>query len=479
MLFLCELDGKASVIIFMKIALKKLEFNSLYPNDVYDVIDGISRKYEPILYSIKKEYWKKLALPEEGFKEWFIDGLKKLPLNSSCGDLIMIASNSLYFYKFVFDENCVYVGLISDGDNDANYDSFCSELKRLFENTKLSVSSDWFDVSFDPDILEAIKEQSQLFAPTNADISAAKYLEEETSRKFLEKISATTGVSLSKIVSQSEMAKFGPIVDHFEKEGIITKDFVVLCSKTGQPILKVSSRSALDETPQGTNKCFICGNPLSKETIDEIISCSDFGKRLIAQGYWLEVRMFSILKRLGVPAEGVMVWSDTVGISYMFSMINAQAYLFVLCSNPITLEDVYNINVYTSAYSVENLLIASTDKIPLLVKKQLEEFNLNKTSVSFAESLSSLDDSVELFVVGRGSDYVSKLLNSFIDLTPVSIHELIISMFSNNAPVIVKQEDNIESIDDSDKKGRKKNENKKADKPLVEADEIVTSSEIV
>ena len=463
----------------MKIALRKLEFESLYPANIYDVIDGISGNYEPVLYSIKKEYWTKLRLPDEGFKEWYTDGLKKLPSDSSCGDLIMVGNNSLYFYKFVFSENRVYAGFISEnGDEvDNNYNSFCKELKRFFEAAKLNISSDWVDVSLDLEILDAIKEQSEVFAPTNEDISGAKYLEEETSRKFLEKINETTGVSISKIVSHAEMAKFGPIVDHFEREGIITKDFVVLCSKTGQPILKVSSRSALDETPQGTNKCFICGNPLSKETIDEIISCSDFGKHLIEHGYWLEVRMFSILKRLGVPAEGVMVWSNTIGISYMFSVINGQSYLFVLCSNPITLEDVYNINVYTSSYSVENLLIVSTDKIPLLVKKQIEESNSCKSSVSFAESLSSLDDSVELFVIDRGSDYVAKLLNSFIDLTPVNIHELIINMFANNYFVNAKTE---EAADNTDKKARKKGEHKKMDsaKHGKEEKEEIEESEV-
>ncbi len=459
-------------MFYMKTILRKIEFENITPEYIYDVLDKVSQRYEPLIFSIKREYWRKLGLAEDGFKDWFIEGIKKLPVNCECGDMIMSGENNLYFYKFIPEEKSLYAGLISKVEKDG-FEQFCGELIKMLQEANLQFSSSWIDVAYSGDIIDSINEQSEVFTPSKQDMEASKYLEDELARKLLSKIKETSGSSISKIVSSAELPKIGPVVDEFEKLGIITKDFVVLCSKTGQPILKVSSRSALDETPQGTNKCFICGNPLSKETIDEIVSCSDFGKNLLERGYWLQVRMLSALKRLGVPMDTVRVWSDDSDIAYMFSIINGQPYLLVLCNNPVTLEDVYHINIYVSAYSVKNLLVISTEKIPLLVKNYIEESNASNTAVSFVESLTAIDDAVEFFVVKRGASYVSELLSSFIDLIPVNIHELVVNMFQgeHSEPAEAAGNGSSDKPEKNDKP-RKKASDKKPDNGSQETEKV-------
>ena len=260
------------------------------------------------------------------------------------------------------------------------------------------------------------------------------------------KIKDITSASITKIFPKDELPSIAPIVDMFEKRQVITKDFVVLCSKTGQPILKVSSKSALEETPQGANKCFICGNPLSKETIDEIVSCSSTGKKFIEHGYWLQVRILYALTKAGVKSDQVRLWVSENDITYMFSIINGQSFLFVLADNKVTIEDIYKIKLYVESYNIDNVLLISTKNIPLIIKKYIESSSTEDVSFNFIESLNAIDDTIELFIIERCSAYISKLLNSFITFTPVKINELVIESITNAIPTVQRVKKQNEEV---------------------------------
>ena len=436
--------------------MRTIALNTISNEDAYLLLEKLANRFEALIYSIKREYWRKLNLSEADFGAWFSKTLRSLQLEDSLGDLIFSQDGNIYFYRVVFGKKEVHAGCICKTGDD-NFASFCNDLKDVILESNLSLASDWLTLDYPEDLLASICDISSEVMPSEQDIEASKYLEDSLTRAFLAKIQANTGTSVTKIASPDELLKMNSAIELFEKLGIITKDFVVLCSKTNQPILKVPSRSILEETPQGNNKCFICGNPLSKETIDEIISASEFGIHLLNNGYWFQVRMLSILNKLGIPMNEVHVWSDESGIVYMFCMLNSQPCIIVLCHEKLTIEDVNRINIYVAAYSISNLLMVSTEKISLLIKNYLEESNALKTSVSFIESLYGLDEAVELFMVKRGYDYVSKILEHFVVFTPVNIGELIFNSLKMDNYSNTKQAD---PIGKSEKNGRKKSSNK-------------------
>lgn len=411
----------------MKTALKKLSLTSVDSQSISSFNNEIAARYNPLIYSMKKEYWNRLSLPAGELEKWIGGELSKLPQDMPVGDIIMSDGDTLYFYKFVPAEKTLYAGIIGR-KNDTGLSDFCKTLSDTAKTAGIGVSGQWENVSYDNEALESIYGKSQTYEPTKNEIEAARFLENDSARKLLNNLNEVMSSSVATLVAGEEGAELEPIVDNFEKMNIVTKDFVVLCSKTGQPILKVSSRSALEGTAQGANKCFICGNPLSRETIDEVISSSDFGKRLIENDYWLQVRFLSALEKAGVPFFQANLWSDDRGLIYVFSVINSQSYLFVLCNRTLTLDDVHYINVYLGAYGIQHSLIVSTEKIPVLMKHYVQQSN-PETIISFIDSLVAFDEAVELFLIEQDRLLLSDLLKSFSIMTPVNINKLVMAGF--------------------------------------------------
>lgn len=421
----------------MKISLKKAEFETLELNVVLNFIREISAHYQPILYSIRKEYRKRLGLPEETNDKWWDEiTSEKIEDEGIFGDVILNKNKDILFYKIELYEKYIQIGFIGNNDID-EFNSFFDYISKTAEK-HFGKQINWIENQYDPETRHVIEEQSTICNPTEEENELSITLEDEKTREFLMKIKDITSASITKIFPKDELSSLAPIVDMFEKRQVITKDFVVLCSKTGQPILKVSSKNALEEAPQGANKCFICGNPLSKETIDEIVSCSSTGKKFIEHGYWLQVRILHALEKAGIKSDQVRLWVSDNDIIYMFAVINGQSFLFVLADDKVTIEDIYKIKLYVESYSIDNILLISTKNIPLVIKKYIENSSTEDVSFNFIESLNSIDDTIELFIIERCSAYISKLLSSFITFTPVKINELVIESITNAIPSVQK-----------------------------------------
>jgi hypothetical protein len=399
---------------------------------------NMQARFNPLIASMKREYWNRISLPSGEVENWLIDELTSAGSPEVIGDLIMVDPETLFYYKLEKGQSHVEVGIISKGDS-RSLASFCSQVSEILRGCDIKVTSDWYDVEYGSEVRQSIKDSSMTLEPSTQEIQASRFLEEELARRFLERIKGTEATSLYKLVDPKDLPKIGPIVDKLEKMGLLTKDFVVICSKTGQPILKVSSRSAIEETSTDANKCFICGNPLSKETIDEIVSCSDFGKKLVEGDYWFPVRLLSALESYGIPLREVGVQTAENGLINLFLVLNGQSYLFVLINRKLTLDDAYFISAYISAFTINHALIISTDKISSIMKRHMEDSNRD-TTVSFVDYMKNFDNTIMYFLMEREKAYLEKVLEPFTPLTPISIQTLILRRVARENPALFVEE---------------------------------------
>lgn len=399
---------------------------------------NMQARFNPLISSMKREYWNRISLPSGEVENWLINELTAEGSPAVIGDLIMVDPETLFYYKMEKGQDFVEVGIISKGDS-KSLASFCSQVSEILQNSNVTVTADWFDVEYGSEVRQSIRESSKTLEPSAQEIQASRFLEEELARRFLERIKGTEATSLYKLVDPKDLPRIGPIVDKLEKMGLLTKDFVVICSKTGQPILKVSSRSAIEETSTDANKCFICGNPLSKETIDEIVSCSDFGKRLVENDYWFPVRLLSALESYGIPLKEVGVQAAENGLVNLFLVLNGQTYLFVLINRKLTLDDAYFISAYISAFTINHALIISTDKISSIMKRHIEDSNKD-TTVSFVDYLKNFDNTITYFLMEREKAYLEKVLEPFTPLTPISIQTLVLRRVARENPALLVEE---------------------------------------
>jgi hypothetical protein len=384
---------------------------------------NILQKFNPLIASMKREYWNRISLPSSEVDNWLAEEIMNQNAPTVVGDLLMTDPDTLIYYKFEQAQNQLEAGIITRGETQ-NLAPFCAQLLEIVESSNMVANGEWQDLSFPSDVIESVRDVSKVIQPAPQEVQAAGFLEEEMARRFLERIKGAEATSLYKLVDSRELPKLGPIVDKLEKMGLLTKDFVVICSKTGQPILKVSSRSAIEESSTEANKCFICGNPLSKETIDEIVYCSDFGKKLVENSYWFPIRLLSSLEQFGIPNDQVYVQVSESDLINLFMILNEQSYLFVLCNRKLTIDDAYYINAYVSAYSVNHTLIICTEKPTAIMKKHIENNNKD-TAITFIDSLRNFDNTISLALIEREKTYISKMLEAFTPLTPIKIQDLV------------------------------------------------------
>ena len=418
----------------MKIFLKTINLETMEPNSVLNFISELSDAYSPVLFSIRSEYWQRLNLPQGNFNSWWTEITSEtLDEEGIFGDLIMTEGKNILYYKADVIEKKIEIGFIGKKEENEAFSVFSDDVIGCVRRNFNTNPEGWIESKYDESILKAIEDSSSVCVPTEEEDELSIILEDSKRRDFLHKIKDCVSTSIAKLVSPEELPKVAKIVDIFEKRKVLTKDFVVLCSKTGQPILKVSSRSALEGT-QGANKCFICGNPLSQEKIDEIVTCSRMGKNFIENGYWLQIRIMHALKKCGIAPEQTRVWNGNNDIRYLFSIINGQSFMFVLSDNRLTIEDMYKINLYISSYDIKNVLLISTEKIPLIIKKYTQNSNKDDVSFDFIETIESIDEAIELFIIDRCSAYISRILSSFTSFTPVRLNKLVIDSITNKEP---------------------------------------------
>jgi hypothetical protein len=415
----------------MKIAQKRISAQ-ITPELLQVFQKNILAHFTPLIASMKKEYWSRISLPSDEVDEWIAEELAEVNAPSITGDLLMTDPDTLLYYMFKRDEALLEAGIITKTDT-GNLAPFCEQLLEIINDSDILADEEWEDVLFNDDVYQTIKEVSHIIKPGTQEVEASGFLAEELALRFLERIKGSEATSLYKLVDARELPRLTPVVDRLEKMGLLTKDFVVICSKTGQPILKVSSRSAIEETSNEANKCFICGNPLSREIIDEIVSCSDFGKKLVEDNYWFPVRILSALQAFGIPNENVHVQMTENGIINVFLILNEQSYLFILCNKKLTLDDAYFVNAYISAFSINHALVICTEKLSAIMQRHIKDNNRN-VDINFIDSLRNLDEAIGCYLLERGKEQLTGILEPFTKLTPVKIQDLVLKRVARERP---------------------------------------------
>lgn len=384
----------------------------------------VNKKFSPLISGNRAAYWTRLNLPKEEGVSWVVRETCLASETLCAGDLILSDQHTILFYRIPQKDGIIEAGVITAKETDglSDFATFLSDtIERLVPGQKVS----WEAVDTVGPNFALITTDATSVAPSAKDAEVAGILEQNQAKRLLEKIREVESSSITKIISEKELPSAKPILDGFEKMGLITKDFIVLCRKTGQQILKVSSRSAIEETSQKAFKCFICGNPISQENIDEIITCSDFGKKMLKDDYWLLVRVMSILEKMGIKNNEIAIRFGENRSMDVFLNLNDEIYMFNLNNKCIYLDDTYCIGATIAAFQVSHTIVVCTEKIPTIMKSHLERINPGKT-IGFVDPIQNLEVKLLVILRERQKAHLLSLLEEFNSLTPVKVHELVL-----------------------------------------------------
>jgi hypothetical protein len=210
------------------------------------------------------------------------------------------------------------------------------------------------------------------------------------------------------------------LLAHLEDLDLVRKDYAVISRETGQQILKVSSRTSLEES-----KFF------SAENVDEVISCTAFCQDLLRNDQWLLILVLSQLREMGIADFGddILVSQSDGAPTQVFLGLNQQRFLLVLSNKRLSIDDSYVVSAQISACNLEEVVLISTQKISSLMKHHLSSTNPN-AKFHFIDGLKELQDKLRNVIVEKQRSYLRSILDPLSELTPVQIPELVVARMS-------------------------------------------------
>ncbi|MBI2265006.1 MAG: hypothetical protein HYU64_07520 [Armatimonadetes bacterium] len=406
-----------------------LEFS---PEEASRAILGAVRKsFTPYITSVRNDYWSRLDMSVSEEPPSFVsdpDEHRRLfgdiPRISG-GDLFLSKTKDILYYKVPKDQGIVEAGYVGKEKTD-EFELFCQTIKEAVSSRKSDV--DWTPLVSVSRNIDLLDERSEHLTPTREQFLAALELEKELAHRVMGKISRSESVFLSSLGGEQEQEAIQKLLAGLEKIGLITKDYVVLCRLKGQQIMRVGSRSYIDEASQKMGfKCPHCGKSPLEENIDELLITTEFGRTVMAHNYWMPVRAIAALTSLGI--SGAEIWVDRAtspGASTLFFKLNHELCLVQLTNQKFELKDAYLVGANIAAYSIHAAILVSTQKISHLMRSFLVESN-SGCSIHFIEEFSNLENNIETIFRARQQEEIITIINDFNSLTPVNVQELIVN----------------------------------------------------
>ena len=325
---------------------------SLEGQSAFEFQKQVASTLSPLINGVRREYFKRVGLANEEVDKWMKREQQILPASPLVvGDLFIRDQDTVTYYRLPRDENYLEAGVITRSEP-SDYKDFFDGLLQIARSVTGDRKLEWSPAEVDGDVAAVLSGESRIVVPTPAEIEASRELENAHAQALIRQIITSNSIFFNKLSQavQQDRVQMEKQIARFEELGVVSKDFAVLCRKTGQQILRVSSRAAIEDPSQKGFKCFICGNSVSEESIDEIITVTDFGRKLLDQDYWLVVRVLDALDRAGISNREVNIQAAEGKLTNFFLTINDQLFLLVVANSKITLEESYLINANLAAY---------------------------------------------------------------------------------------------------------------------------------
>lgn len=344
------------------------------------------------------------------------------------GDLKALDADTVVYFRVPRTEGYVEAGVLSRGDVQAHtgyFDALARSVSHVCGHAVV-----WQPVA--PDVAACLEgEGLHEVSPDARERAAAAELEVSSAQKLLGQVQATGSIFLNKLTSTlapAERTATETMVARFEELGLATRDFAVLCKKTGQQILRVSSRAAIEDSSQKTFKCFICGNPVSEESLDEIITVTDFGRNLLASDHWLVVRVIAALETIGIPSSAVRVHEAAGQAPTFFFDFNEGLVQLVLANRRLTLDDAHLVSAQVAAYKVTQVLVIATDGVSQLMRRHLQAASPNVV-FDFVDALHGLEVALGAVLAKREKLAVKRAFENFAELTTVNLGQMLLHRY--------------------------------------------------
>jgi len=331
----------------------------------------------------EKQLWEQLASCYKPFigeilnKYYEVPGMPLPRNNVRGGEIFLGEGNLILFYRIPVERNFIEAGYAGfDQEASRSFQSFRERIYGFFHSGTISTDLAWKYDNPRKSHFEMIRQMAVHHDLLPEEIPVATSMKELSLRETL------AGIENSN--QKIDMEKFKKI----EEIGLIIKEYTVFCRKTDVRIGKISLDGPLEESTSRAFKCFACGKPIREEKIEETISLTPLGKRMLKNNYWLVVLIIDILKKAGLQDSDILVRStDSSNITNIFLNHARNLIMFSIKDKEVIPEDLYVIFSSINFFKPDISAIITPFSISKDASLYLERFRASAIRILDAENL--------------------------------------------------------------------------------------------
>jgi len=169
-------------------------------------------------------------------------------------------------------------------------------------------------------------------------VRAAKVLEDDYARLFLRRAREAymegyaLNSSVDETVTPSEFT-----VDRLLETGLLRRELLVSCRKTGHTLFNLPSADALAVITISQATCSVCGASIADEKIEEILSPTRLSSILLEDAAWLVNRLHTIFRELGIAESEIAIEPPTGdGEARLLAPVCGELFLVVMRDGDLT-----------------------------------------------------------------------------------------------------------------------------------------------
>jgi len=407
----------------LKIKQKRLKVE-LSRKDAEKLNDDLLSKYSLLIHEMKKHYLEKLKVSLERPEVFIKEKLTGKDTALLCGDLIYTEPGLILYYKVPSSGGYIEIGSIGVGDT-GSFDELARFIKNSIFDSLDEPDEKWEPLRKPDASFNMLLDNARTIKPTPEEVSAAQLLADEQINKIMKTIKNEDSMFIEKLKQSGSFENNDEIIENLVEQGLISTDFALLCSQTGQQILKVHDKSALDDISKKGFKCFICGNSITDEKLTRSVSCSNFGRKMLEDNYWLPILVINALGEIGFePDEPLVVRGESPDTS-IFLNINNEVLMFYLSNRKMSLDDAHYISANIAAYKLNQVILITTNPLSLLMKSHLAKVN-PECKLFFISGLDMLKEEIQNILEQDQKTLLLDIMKSISMLTPVPIEEIVL-----------------------------------------------------
>lgn len=397
------------------IQIRKVKLEADLPKLISNVvISRLQGSFVPLISTVRREYWAKIGLSPQ-------DDARKSPLAElAAGEIFISKSGDFHYVKFFKDGKTLECGCIQKSASSAECDDFIDSVQSVVDGEMKDQKVKWEPVTSE-EAWRVLVSMGKSVEPSRDEIAAAKALQDSNSRRLLARILSSPSALLRDALGPEDRQHAQPVLELLGEIRLLTKDFVVLCKEKGQQILKVNSREAVTETSQKGLKCFLCGKPISEESVEEVLGVTDLGRKMLERNYWMSVAALEIFGECGL--KDWVVAEDEEFLT-LYARGFGEITLLALFDRKFSLGDAYLLNAKLSLSRARVGMVVALQGISPVFSEFIVESNPSRT-LHFFESMSGLEEKMAGILDNRLRENVREIVAPFSGLTSVALPDLV------------------------------------------------------